>query len=70
MRSALDRLARKFAAGDVLEFWKSTPCTLNFIEGYKLTPSLKQASSSGISQKELTSLVAGVTSGISEPGFR
>jgi hypothetical protein len=55
---ALDRLARRLGAGDVLEYWKSTPYALNFMEGYKLTTSLEQALEDGLSQREI-GLLAG-----------
>jgi hypothetical protein len=34
---AVDGLARALDAGDVLEYWKSAPYLLNFMDGYKLS---------------------------------
>jgi hypothetical protein len=41
--TAVDALARDLVAGDVLEYWKSAPYLLNFMDGYKLVRSLERA---------------------------
>ena len=40
---SLDQLARTLDAGDVLEYWKSTPYLLNFMEDYKLGQAVERA---------------------------
>jgi len=42
---SLDRLTQALNAGDVLEYWKSTPHLLNFMEDYELGRALDHASS-------------------------
>ena len=41
--SALDGLARALDAGDVLEYWKSAPYLLDFMDDYKLVRSFERA---------------------------
>ncbi len=38
-----DELARKLGSGDVLEYWKSSPYLMNFMEGYKLKQEVRAA---------------------------
>jgi hypothetical protein len=40
--SAVDRLARVLDAGDVLEYWKSAPYLLTFMDDYKLVRTLER----------------------------
>jgi hypothetical protein len=54
---ALDRLAQRLGAGDVLEYWKSTAYLLNFMEEYKLAKALENAEEHGVSRRELTRLI-------------
>lgn len=51
---ALDRLSKRLDAGDVLEYWKSSPYLLNFMEGYKLISSMKEAEDAGLSSELAT----------------
>jgi len=44
---ALDQLARTLDAGDVLEYWKSTPYLVNFMEDYKLGQAVESAAEDG-----------------------
>ena len=44
---ALDQLARTLDAGDVLEYWKSTPYLINFMEDYKLGQTVAGAAEDG-----------------------
>jgi Helicase conserved C-terminal domain len=41
---AVDGLARSLDAGDVLEYWKSAPYLLNFMDGYKLSNTIDRMS--------------------------
>lgn len=43
----LDRLSRELDSGDVLEYWKSTPYLLNFMEDYELGRAVEQAAGAG-----------------------
>ena len=54
---ALDNLSQRLGAGDVLEYWKSTPYLLNFMEDYKLAKALEHPEEQGVSRRELTKLV-------------
>jgi hypothetical protein len=40
---ALDRIARQVETGDVVEYWKSAPYLLNFMDGYELVRKLTGA---------------------------
>jgi helicase-like protein len=44
---ALEQLARAIDAGGMVEYWKSAPCFLNFLEGYKVAEKLELATSDG-----------------------
>lgn len=44
---ALDQLADHLDAGDVLEYWKSTPYLMNFMEEYRLGKALERPRSDG-----------------------
>lgn len=44
---ALDSLARHLRVGDVLEYWKSAPYLLNFMEQYKLANAVTAAEEAG-----------------------
>jgi hypothetical protein len=50
---ALDGLSQRLGAGDVLEYWKSTPYLLNFMEDYKLAKALESAEEHGVSRREV-----------------
>ena len=41
--TAVDALSRDLDAGDVLEYWKSAPYLLNFMDNYKLVRTLERA---------------------------
>ncbi len=43
---ALEQLSRAIDAGGMVEYWKSAPCFLNFLEGYKVAEKLELATSS------------------------
>lgn len=47
----LDRLTRLLDSGDVLEYWKSTPFLLNFMEDYELGRAVEQATDAGRAQE-------------------
>jgi hypothetical protein len=49
---ALEQIARAIDAGGMVEYWKSAPCFLNFLEGYKVAEKL-EASLSGPESTEL-----------------
>lgn len=54
--AALDGLARTLNAGDVLEYWKSAPYLLAFMDHYKLVRSFDRAGA-GLSRKGFAELV-------------
>lgn len=43
----IDAIADRLGTRDVLEFWKSTPYALNFMEGYKLAEEVERAAQLG-----------------------
>ena len=49
--------ARLFSGGDTLEYWKSSPYLLNFMEGYHLKVAFEKASSDPERSAELTELL-------------
>jgi Helicase conserved C-terminal domain len=56
---ATDAVSRLLASGDVLEYWKSAPYLLNFMEGYKLKRSFHDAASADARTKtELARILA------------
>src|SRR5262249_30879275 len=56
------KLSSSLGAGDVLEYWKSTPYLLNFMEDYKLSRAIDSADENGLPRAELTRRVRGVRS--------
>ena len=56
--AALDAIARRLDSGDVLEYWKSAPYSLGFMEHYKLIRELERADEHGVSRHELRRLAS------------
>lgn len=54
---ALDRLSRRLGAGDVLEYWKSTPYLLNFMEDYRLSRALESAGEDDVLRRETARMI-------------
>jgi hypothetical protein len=54
---ATDRVSRRLGTGEVLEYWKSAPYLLNFMESYKLKQSFRKALEEPNTQAELTELL-------------
>lgn len=57
----LDHLSSDLEAGDVLEYWKSTPYLLNFMEDYKLGQAVQHAADEG-RHAELSQATHGIAS--------
>jgi hypothetical protein len=55
--ASADRVSRRLLAGDVTDFWKSSPYLLNFMTDYKVKRELKQAASDPARAAELASCV-------------
>ena len=51
---ALDALSSRLGTGDVLEYWKSTPYVLNFMEDYKLSKAIDAKGGNGVPRREVT----------------
>jgi Helicase conserved C-terminal domain len=54
---ALDRLSQRLGAGDVLEYWKSTPYLLNFMEDYKLAKAVDDREDHRLTRPQLSRLL-------------
>jgi hypothetical protein len=54
----LQRVAREVGQSEVVEYWKSAPYLLNFMDSYKLKESFVECAEEGASRRELRRLLA------------